>query len=54
MFKNRKAQIERQNDLIVRAETLVNTAENEKRELTEAEAAEPKRKKKKKGKKNKE
>ena len=39
MFKNRKAQIERQNDLIVRAETLVNTAENEKRELTEAEAA---------------
>ena len=40
MFKNRKAQIERQNDLIVRAETLVNTAENEKRELTEAEAAE--------------
>ena len=40
MFKNRKAQIERQNDLIVRAETLVNTAENEKRELTDAEAAE--------------
>ena len=40
MFKNRKAQIERQNDLIVRAETLVNTAENEKRELTEDEAAE--------------
>ena len=40
MFKNRKAQIERQNDLIVRAETLVNAAENEKRELTEAEAAE--------------
>lgn len=40
MFKNRKAQIERQNDLITRAETLVNTAESEKRELTEAEAAE--------------
>lgn len=40
MFKNRKAQIERQNDLITRAETLVNTAELEKRELTEAEAAE--------------
>lgn len=40
MFKNRKAQIERQNDLIVRAETLVNAAENEKRELTEDEAAE--------------
>ena len=39
MFKNRKAQIERQNDLITRAETLVNTAESEKRELTEAEAA---------------
>lgn len=40
MFKNRKAQIEKQNDLITRAETLVNTAESEKRELTEAEAAE--------------
>ena len=40
MFKNRKAQIERQNDLIVRAEALVNAAESEKRELTEAEAAE--------------
>ena len=40
MFKNRKAQIERQNDLITRAETLVNTAESEKRELTEAEAQE--------------
>lgn len=40
MFKNRKAQVERQNDLITRAETLVNTAESEKRELTEAEAAE--------------
>ena len=40
MFKNVKAQIEKQNDLITRAETLVNTAESEKRELTEAEAAE--------------
>lgn len=40
MFKNRKAQVERQNDLITRAELIVNTAENEKRELTEAEAAE--------------
>lgn len=37
---NRKAQIERQNDLITRAEKLVNTAESEKRELTEDEAAE--------------
>ena len=40
MFKNRKAQIERQNDLITRAEALVNAAESEKRELTDAEAAE--------------
>ena len=40
MFKNRKAQIERQNELITRAETLVNLAESEKRELTEDEAAE--------------
>ena len=40
MFKNRKAQIERQNDLITRAEALVNAAESEKRELTEDEAAE--------------
>ena len=40
MFKNVKAQIERKNDLINRAETLVNTAEIEKRELTEAEAQE--------------
>ncbi|MGF2565471.1 hypothetical protein ACQUWZ_26745, partial [Ralstonia pseudosolanacearum] len=40
MFKNRKAQIERQNDLITHAEALVNTAESEKRELTEDEAAE--------------
>lgn len=39
MFK-RKAQIERQNDLITRAEKLVNAAESEKRELTEDEAAE--------------
>ena len=40
MFKNVKAMTEKQNDLITRAETLVNTAESEKRELTEAEAAE--------------
>ena len=40
MFKNEKALKERQNDLITRAESLVNTAENEKRELTEAEAQE--------------
>ena len=40
MFKNVKAQTEKMNDLITRAETLVNTAESEKRELTEAEAAE--------------
>ena len=40
MFKHVKAQIERKNDLITRAESLVNTAESEKRELTEAEAAE--------------
>ena len=40
MFKNIKAMTERQNDLITRAETLVNTAESEKRELTEDEAAE--------------
>lgn len=40
MFKNRKAQSEKMNDLITRAESLVNTAESEKRELTEAEAAE--------------
>lgn len=37
---NTKALTERKNDLITRAETLVNTAESEKRELTEAEAAE--------------
>ena len=40
MFKNVKAQNERMNDLITRAESLVNAAESEKRELTEAEAAE--------------
>lgn len=40
MFKNVKAQTEKMNDLITRAESLVNTAESEKRELTEAEAAE--------------
>ncbi len=40
MFKNRKAQTEKMNDLITRAESLVNAAESEKRELTEAEAAE--------------
>ena len=40
MFKNVKAQTEKMNDLITRAETLVNTAESEKRELTDAEAAE--------------
>ena len=40
MFKNVKAMTEKQNDLITRAETLVNTAESEKRELTEDEAAE--------------
>ena len=40
MFRNVKAFTERQNDLITRAETLVNTAESEKRELTDAEAAE--------------
>lgn len=40
MFKNVKAQVEKQNDLIARAETIVNSAEVENRELTEAEAAE--------------
>lgn len=40
MFKNVKAKTEQMNDLITRAETLVNTAEAEKRELTEAEAQE--------------
>ena len=40
MFKNVKAKTEQMNDLITRAETLVNTAEAEKRELTDAEAQE--------------
>lgn len=40
MFKNKKAQVEKQNDLIMRAEAIVSAAENENRELTEAEAAE--------------
>lgn len=40
MFKNVKAQTEKLNDLITRAESLVNTAESEKRELTADEAAE--------------
>lgn len=40
MFKNRKEKTEKMNDLITRAESLVNAAESEKRELTEAEAAE--------------
>jgi HK97 family phage major capsid protein len=41
MFKvNVKAEIEKKNDLITRAESIVNGAEAEKRELTEAEAAE--------------
>lgn len=39
-FKNVKAQTERKNNLITRAENLVNTAQSENRELTEAEAAE--------------
>ena len=40
MFVNVKAMTEKKNDLIVRAESLVNKAETEKRELTEAEAQE--------------
>lgn len=40
MFKNVKAKTEQMNDLITRAETLVNTAEVEKRELTPDEAQE--------------
>jgi HK97 family phage major capsid protein len=40
MFKNRKAKTEEMNDLITRAEEIVNTAEAAKRELTEDEAAE--------------
>lgn len=39
-FTNRKGLTEKQNDLITRAEALVNTAESEKRELTPDEAAE--------------
>lgn len=39
-FKNRKGMIEKKNDLITRAETIVNTADAEKRELTEDEAME--------------
>lgn len=39
-FKNRKGMIERKNDLITRAEEIVNTADAEKRELTEDEAME--------------
>lgn len=40
MFKNRKGMIEKKNDLITRAEEIVNNADLEKRELTEDEAAE--------------
>lgn len=40
MFKNVKAKTEQMNDLITRAESIVNTAEVEKRELTDAEAQE--------------
>lgn len=39
-MKKYKALIERKNELITRAETIVDSAENEKRELTEDEAAE--------------
>ena len=39
-FKNRKGMIERKNDLITRAEEIVNAADAEKRELTEDEAME--------------
>ena len=39
-FKNKKGMIEKKNDLITRAEELVNGAEQEKRELTEDEAME--------------
>ena len=39
-FKNRKGMIEKKNDLITRAEEIVNTADAEKRELTEDEAME--------------
>ena len=40
MFNSTKAQIERKNDLIKRAESIINLAETEKRELTDAEAQE--------------
>lgn len=40
MFNNRKGMIERKNDLITRAEEIVNNADAEKRELTEDEAME--------------
>lgn len=40
MFKNRKGMVEKKNDLITRAEELVNKADLEKRELTPDEAAE--------------
>ena len=40
MFKNIKAKTEKMNDLITRAESIVNTAEAEKRELTPDEAQE--------------
>ena len=40
MFKNKKGMIEKKNDLITRAEEIVNNAEAEKRELTEDEAME--------------
>ena len=39
-FNSMKAQIEKKNDLIKRAESIVNLAETEKRELTDAEAQE--------------
>ena len=39
-FKNKKGMIEKKNDLITRAEAIVNGAEDEKRELTEDEAME--------------
>lgn len=39
-FKNKKGMIEKKNDLITRAEEIVNGAEQEKRELTEDEAME--------------
>ena len=39
-FNSMKAQIEKKNDLIKRAESIINLAETEKRELTDAEAQE--------------